>query len=243
MHGNLIRQFALDYCCTEEEAGDDCNHFTVWQPKDGQRGFDNSNFLKIAVLGGKLLVTGDEAVVAELHRKIGRFRGAWFMDAGALSNLDRLLAPYGYQIKQAHVFYIAEKETPVCTDGWEIRWYSRAEIPQFEADKRFEEAFAFCDTAPDVLGVAAIRDGEILGMAGASADSPALWQIGINTAESAAGRGVGSMLVGLMKNEVLRRGILPYYGTAMSHIASQRVALNAGFLPAWAELTTQKLEP
>ena len=52
--------------------------------------------------------------------------------------------------------------------------------------------------------------------------------------------GVGSLLVGLLKNELLDRGILPFYGTSMSHIVSQKVALNAGFSPAWAELYCEK---
>ena len=43
-------------------------------------------------------------------------------------------------------------------------------------------------------------------------------------------------LVEIIKNEILNMGKLPFYGTAMSHIASQRVALNAGFYPAWTEL-------
>ena len=43
-------------------------------------------------------------------------------------------------------------------------------------------------------------------------------------------------VVAIIKNEILSRGKLPFYGTSMSHIASQRVALAAGFVPAWAEL-------
>ena len=92
-----------------------------------------------------------------------------------------------------------------------------------------------------MLGVAALRGGRILGMAGASADSPTMWQIGINVEPEARGEGVASMLVGLLKNEILKSGILPFYGTAASHIASQRTALAAGFLPAWAELVTTKI--
>ena len=37
-------------------------------------------------------------------------------------------------------------------------------------------------------------------------------------------------LVARVKNEVLDMGILPYYGTAVSHINSQRVAQKAGVL-------------
>ena len=43
------------------------------------------------------------------------------------------------------------------------------------------------------------------------------------------------------KNEILDMGRLPFYGTSMSHIASQRVAYNAGFYPAWAELYCEKV--
>ena len=45
-----------------------------------------------------------------------------------------------------------------------------------------------------------------------------------------------SYLNNILKNEILSCGRLPFYGTSMSHIASQRVALAAGFVPAWAEL-------
>ena len=57
-----------------------------------------------------------------------------------------------------------------------------------------------------------------------------------NVMPEAEGLGIGSMLVAVLKNEILKRGKLPFYGTSMSHIASQRVALGAGFVPMWAEL-------
>ena len=41
-------------------------------------------------------------------------------------------------------------------------------------------------------------------MAGASGDSPTMWQIGINVAPGEEGAGIGTMLVTLLKNEILR---------------------------------------
>ena len=114
-------------------------------------------------------------------------------------------------------------------------------IEAFRGDDRYSEAFAFEPDAPDVLGVAAFREGQMLGVAGASSDSPTMWQIGINVNPESREAGIGTLLVTLLKNEILRRGFLPYYGTSMSHIASQRVALGSGFLPAWAELVTAKI--
>lgn len=78
-------------------------------------------------------------------------------------------------------------------------------------------------------------------MAGASRDSKVMWQIGINVDKKCSGSGIAKMLVTLIKNEILKRGILPFYGTSMSHLASERVALASGFTPAWVELFTTKI--
>ena len=148
----------------------------------------------------------------------------------------------GYQIETVHPFFIADTASKEDVGNYEIRWYEGDEIEQFRGDDRFGEAYAFCSDAPDVIGVAAIYNGNIWGMAGASCDSPTMWQIGINVGKQHGHSGIGKMLVMLLKNEILKRGILPYYGTSMSHIASQRVALGAGFVPAWAELATSRIE-
>ena len=89
-----------------------------------------------------------------------------------------------------------------------------------------------------MIGAGAWKDGRFLGMAGASADSPTMWQIGINVDPAAKGLGIGPTLVAILKNEILDLGILPYYGTSVSHINSQRVAQKAGFIPAWTEMST-----
>lgn len=245
MNPVLAKQLSLDYCCTEAEVLDRENHFTVFRPLMGRRRFQEASedcFLKIAVVGGKLLATGHTDVVAELREKLALFDGAWFMDAPNFASLERLIGKYGMQIEQAHPFYIAEKMTNTDASDYDLQWYEQADILQFKDDERFDEAFSFDKNAPDMLGVAALHDGEIVGMAGASADSPLMWQIGINVLPGSEGHGVGSMLVCLLKNEILRRGVLPFYGTAMSHLASVRVSQKAGFVPAWTELITAEAE-
>ena len=93
--------------------------------------------------------------------------------------------------------------------------------------------------SPDMLGVAAISDGKIIGMAGASADSPLFWQIGINVEKEAECRHIASTLVTILKEEIEKLGKVPYYGTSMSNLASQRAAVNAGFRVAWVELLAE----
>lgn len=83
---------------------------------------------------------------------------------------------------------------------------------------------------------------EIAGMAGASADSPTFWQIGINVNKEYEGRHIASGLVSILKHDILQKGIVPYYGTSFSNLASQHVAVRAGFEAAWVELITERIK-
>ena len=58
----LSRQLALDYCCSPADVADPKNHFTIYVPQEGRRRFQEQTVcrLKIAVVNGKLLVTGSE---------------------------------------------------------------------------------------------------------------------------------------------------------------------------------------
>ena len=79
------------------------------------------------------------------------------------------------------------------------------------------------------------------GMAGVSRDGEYLWQIGINVDKDCAGQGLGHKLVRILKEEVLRRGKVAFYGTSESHTLSQTVGLKAGFVPAWTEISVRKM--
>ena len=66
-----------------------------------------------------------------------------------------------------------------------------------------------------------------------------MWQIGIDVLPEYRGRGIGTALVTLIRNETFRRGALPYYGTSLSNLGSWKIALASGFVPAWIEVETQ----
>lgn len=232
---------------------DSNNHFTLYIPQEGRRRFQEQAVcrLKIAVIHGKLLVTGSEEIVAECRKRYADVTGEWFFDMKRLRELEELLAPFGLRIAQVHPFFLPEFggisssdfSLPLLSEAlnFELIRYDQDAILQFRGDDRFDQAFAFAPDAPDVLGIAAVRDGEILGMAGASADSPLFWQIGINVSPHAREMHVGATLVRLLAQDILAHGAIPYYGTSMSHIASQRVAHRAGFAVAWAELITEEV--
>ncbi|WP_291637502.1 hypothetical protein [Clostridium sp.] len=49
-------------------------------------------------------------------------------------------------------------------------------------------------------------------------------------------------MVKLLKDEILKRGKIPFYGTMESHFHSQNIAVSAGFFPTWAELYSKTNE-
>lgn len=244
MHPLLLRQLSADFCVSEAEVLDDQHHFTVFEPRSDRRQYQEivPCLLKIAVVGGKLLFTGRADIIARCRELYANANAPWFMESRNLAALDRELVAFGACIRHARPFSTADSIQLVDTKDFTIQRYTPETIPQFRDDDRFEDAYGFCDTAPDMLGVAALRDRKILGMAGVSADSPYLWQIGINVLPEARGQGVAAMLVALIRNDVLSAGRLPYYGTSISHLESQRVALRAGFLPGWFELVAAPVE-
>jgi len=202
MNEILRRQLAIDFCCREEEVEDRENHFTEHVYLPGRRRFKEKDlvFLKIGVVNGKVLFSGQPDIIKWCRDEYEKKTGEWFFEAKNIRKLNDKLHECGYRIAMAHPFYISDKTSEVETGDYEIRYYRGSEIEQFRGDDRFEEAYSFCKEAPDVIGVAAIRDGKILGMAGASADSDTLWQIGINVDPLAGGMGIGKVLVSLLKN-------------------------------------------
>lgn len=241
----FYKQLAIDFCCTPEDVEDAKNHFTEHQFLDGRRTYQEKEdcYLKLAVVNGKLLFSGKRDIVDWCRQQYRDTGGEWFFEPKNLHRLNERFSQDGYQIIFAHPFFLPANTEELDSGGCEIRWYGADDIEQFRGDSRYKNAYGFCETAPDVIGAAAFTGGDIVGMAGASCDSPTMWQIGIDVDKNARQHGIGKMLVSRLKNEILKRGILPFYGTGMSHFASQKVALGAGFTPAWAELVTGRIEP
>lgn len=256
MKNALYDQLARDYCCDAADIYSSDNIFSEYRQIEGQRRFKGQEKcpLKIAVINGKLLFTGRREIVEECRKRYENASGKWFMDIENFRELDSILSRYGCKLKSAHPFYLptelseqaARKDNTDKTvdsmikEDFNLVRYTGDEILQFKGDDRWDEAFCFDDNTPDVLAVAAVSDGEIIGMAGASADSDDFWQIGINVVQEAEGRHVGTSLVSELTMDILRSGRIPYYGTGMSHIVSQRVAAAAGYDVFWFELLAGK---
>jgi GNAT superfamily N-acetyltransferase len=89
---------------------------------------------------------------------------------------------------------------------------------------------------PDMLATVARHHGAAVGIAGASADSDQLWQIGVDVLAGYRGRGIGKALVSQLTEAVLSEGKVPYYSTLVSNLRSSNLALGVGYWLAWTEV-------
>jgi hypothetical protein len=122
-------------------------------------------------------------------------------------------------------------------EGITITVIEKDEIPGFYRDTRFRNALGYgrYPDMPDMIAVLATCDGEPVGMAGASADNDAMWQIGVDTLYDYRGRGIAKATVGLLTEIIMSRGIVPYYMTGVANIISRRTAVSLGYRSAWTD--------
>ena len=234
----VAKQLSLDYAMPLSHLLDDENHFSIYKKREGRRVFeeDDDIFLKIAVFNSKVIATGKKEAVEGVKGIIGERKGEWIFDDGNLSRISCFLSENGRKIKMLHPFFVKSGKTEVDSKGMEYKIIGKDEILSYKGNSDYGEAFAFDENAPDEIGVIILKDGKEAAAAGASSDSPLLWQIGVNTKDGYRNKGYGKTAVEILSNLVLDTGHLPFYGTAFSHISSLRLAISTSFKPMWIEL-------
>lgn len=235
-------QLALDLGCDPSLLDTPGNQIILWRDCPGRRRYSGKTpFLEIAVHHGKLVAACDERVLEPCRRLLQDVPAEWLFSPRYFRALEALLDPLGYQVGPLRHFYIPRFPLTPARPLTSVRWYEGAELEYFRDDDRWTDAVAFDEYCPDILGVAALDEqGEPMGVAACSRDGERLWQIGINVRSEHRGKGYAARLTALLRDEILRRGAVPLYSTAESHIDSQNVALNAGFRPAFAYLFAQQ---
>jgi GNAT superfamily N-acetyltransferase len=236
-------QLALDYSCQVSDFEKEKNTIVENNLVEGRRIYRNDGcFIKLLCFSNKAIIKTSPMMMPWCEEKFLQTDTEWIFEYPKLRAIDRKLNEFGHEIADIHHYYLPNPNVSLIEPIANVKWYEAEDILQFENDDRFGEAFGFNKTNPDVLAVAAFNGNNIMGMAGASADSKTMWQIGIDVLPEYRGQGIGTKLTILLKNEILKRGKVPFYGTVNSHFHSQNIAINAGFFPAWAELYSKVKE-
>jgi Acetyltransferases len=235
------KQLAIDFNCTVEDLDSKENVITVAKNNQGQRMYTQQKaFFSMVTLGKNTVLSADEEIHEWLRQWIAEKNGIWLFEHSYLMELEMELQKYRKKLGQSHHMFLPKVEIKEPTIDFELRWFEQKEIMQLYGQETFSNALCekFLPQRPDILAVGAMQEEKIIGLAGCSADTALFWQIGIDVLPAYRGMGIGTKLVQLLKNEVFRRGVIPFYGTSLSNIHSWNIALNCGFYPAWVEIET-----
>jgi len=233
------KQLALEFNCRVEDFDKDENILTLPELNEGRRKFnDKPPVFKMLTMGRNAIISADLL----LHEWLSEFNkdriGHWLFEYQNLREIEKELEPFKTQLNHTSHMFLPIGQCKYIETSMQVKWYEQEEIHQFYEGGKFPNALCpdFNPERPDMIAVTAVENDEIIGMAGCSADSPVMWQIGIDIDKKHRGKGLGTKLVLLLKNEILARGMIPYYGTSLSNIHSWKIALNCGFSPVWIEI-------
>lgn len=237
----LLQQLALDYACEPSDfLRPDCT-VVPFRALPGRRQFGpEPPFWQMATLGRGAVLCVHPCVLDACQRICQGKRGIWLFEYPNLRQFDELLRPHGYTIFGSFHHYLPGACGAAPAPRPNTRWFEQEEIIKERFGDAFPNALGFDPGRPDVLAVALYQGEQIAALAGASADSARFWQIGIDALPEFERQGMGKYLVALLRQEILRRGKIPYYGTSEANLASRGIAAATGFVPAWAEAACKK---
>lgn len=165
-------------------------------------------------------------------------------DAPQITMLNNELEKHGKCIAHLAQFYVPDVDyVPVLNRQIETRLFVGEEIHELYHSDQFKMALTYNveGTRRDMIAIAGYSNNRLVGIAGASNDCETMWQVGIDVLNDFRHQGIASTLTYLLSQEIMKRGIVPFYGCAWSNIASKNTARKAGFKDCWVELTAKDI--
>lgn len=237
----LKKQLAIDFNCSIKDFDKKENIITVAKDNPGRRIYTQEKaFLSMVTLGRNAVVSADESIHEWLKQWSAEKSGICLFEHNNLMELELELQKHGKKLWQSHHMFLPEMENKEPMIDFEAKWFEQDALMELYGRREFSNALCekYMPERPDVLAIGAMQGDHIMGLAGCSADTELFWQIGIDVLPEYRGRGMGTKLVQLLKNEVIMRGAIPFYGTSLSNLYSWNIAFHCGFYPAWVEMET-----
>ncbi len=233
---------AADCACPESAFVDDGLLVTRAEERTGRRRFPfPSRPLLVVTMGRGVVVAAHPARLAWLQATLGDRARDTIFSAQTIAELTQYVANDGQDLHGPTIKYLCVRESfrPAANPtGIAISAVEGEAVAGLYRYAGYENALSYRldHPRPDVAAAVARHGADIIGMAGASADCDALWQIGVDVVSAARGSGVGRALVSRVTELAFGRDRIPYYSTATSNVRSSALATSLGYWPAWTEL-------
>ena len=239
-----IQQSAYDLSCEPEDflAKENRVHESV--PSDRARRYLKlPHICNLVSYGTNIVAAGRADLLPEIERFINSTPAIEnCFETPGLYPLNRILEKYG-----AGICFMADYFLPDIDRVFRFDDTCEYEL-KLLGPEDFENLYlppwknALCEDRKhlDRLGVGAFHKGELIGLAGCSADCDTMWQIGVDVLPQYRRQGIASVLTNRLARETFERGLVPFYCAAWSNVKSVKNAIRSGFGPGWVEVTAKE---
>lgn len=237
-----MEQSAIDSACAPGDFVKEQGVAVISREDPRARRYLNLPFdLDLTSYGANVVASCSEALIDAAKAYIDRFPAEHCFETPNLHVLMEALRPHGLDVCFMAEYWLPDVDIlRALPCPYETKLLKPADF----ADLYLPEwSNALCEKRKhlDVLAVGAYDGEKLVGLAGCSADSDTMWQIGIDVLPEYRRQGVASSLTSILALETIHRGRAPFYCCAWSNVASARNAIRAGFRPAWVTVTAKKM--
>lgn len=226
------KELAKQWKCDITDIDGDKNIFLV----------DEKQCYHMITFGRNILIRGNKELIDwTQEQQFASEEAKLIMESRNLFTIESKLRDYNKRLAGEHIRFLYENivEIEEPQNGLRFELYDRDRIQELFEWKDFHNALNY---KTDVIAVGAFDGDQLVALAGADNNMEPLWQIGIDTLLEYRKKGVAVYLVNRLTREILLRDKIPFYTTWAPNIASCRVAMNAGFFPAWLEYFTEDVK-
>jgi GNAT superfamily N-acetyltransferase len=238
---------AADYVCDPACFGQDGIFVTERRELPGRRMYAYKPvFLQAVTMGEGVVLNANVERHEWLHQNCAGLTRDDIFSAQMLTKLQDFVKPDGQAMVGPDMKYICTRESFVpleANTAAQVHVLAGAEVARLYQYEEFSHALEYdlSSNRPDVLAAVAELDGQVVGVAGCSADCAELWQVGIDVLPNQRRSGIGKILVNRVTAAILEAGKIPYYSTFPSNVVSRSLAVATGYFPCWTELYTADL--
>lgn len=159
------------------------------------------------------------------------------------SRYDALNAPFVYGVNPYFLPDVDNINLLSPIPNFEYKLLEQSEIQTYYQYEGLHNALQYNKDSymPEKLGVVALSDGKLAGIACALYDCEKMCQLGVDVLPEYRNQGLAKTMINSLTIELINRGRIPYYFTDNTNVVSQKTAVAAGFFPAWSHCFKTRL--
>jgi len=230
----VYQQLAIDYNCSPGDFLKDGFIFTEAKQNEGRRPFPwITPRLEMVTMGNGVVINASTDILPLVYQQLeGKTR------------YEALNMPFVYGVNPYFLPDLDNITLLSKNKDFEYIIIEKDDIQKLYELKEFNYALQYDINSqhPEIVAVIAKYKDTVVGIASASAECKTMWQISVDVLLPYRGNKLATILVNTLTLEVLNRGYIPYYSTDCSNVISQRVAVQAGYLPAWSHCFRTRLD-